>query len=129
MNDISACAPGSQQDRDHLGWILEVGVDADNRITARGVVAGGERCLVAEIARQVQLPHPRVLRCERVQRATGAVRRPVIEEHELVVLLDERRSNATVELLEGLDLVVKRCDDRDEPGAPGRGRGSSEGFE
>ena len=63
VDDVVALAPARGELEDDLGRILEVGVEHDHRVARREVDAGGERDLVAEVAREPDEPEARVRRC------------------------------------------------------------------
>ena len=111
VDDVAARAPVVEHLGDQLRRILEVGVEHHDGI-ARGVVeAGGQRRLVAEVARQVDDAHARVGGRDAVERLRRAVGRAVVDEHELEREPVERAADARVELVDRRLLVVDRCDD------------------
>jgi hypothetical protein len=113
VDHVVALAPFRHHVGDQLGRVLEVGVDQHDRVAARGIDAGGQGRLVAEIARQRDDLDARVLRVEREQGRERAVAAPVVDEDQLEVQAErcERGDQPPMQLGGGLLLVVARDDD------------------
>ena len=101
---------------DQLRRVLQVGVDHHHDVAARVLQAGADRRLVAEVARERDDLHARVLRRERAQLLERRVARAVVDEHELERDLAERGDRAAVERLDVVLLVVQRRDDAEQSG-------------
>ena len=91
-------APRVEQLRDQLGRVLEVAVDHHHRVAAGVVEPRGDRHLVAERAREVEDADPRIAIGQAVEDGGGGVRRPVVDDHELVREVFERGGDAAAEL-------------------------------
>ena len=78
------------------------------------VQAGGQRGLVAEVARQVDDPHARIARGQPLEHQRRAVGGAVVDQHQLERQALERGADAGVELLDRPLLVVDRRDDADQ---------------
>ena len=112
IHDVAAGAPVVEHARDQLGRILEVGVEHHDRVAAGMVETGGQRGLMAEVARQLNQAHAGIVRGELAELGLGAVGRAVIDEHELELEPVERAAHARVELLDRGLLVVHRAPPR-----------------
>ena len=51
VDHVEPAAPAGDQVGDHLGRVLQVGVDHDHRVAARVVEPGGDGDFLAEVAR------------------------------------------------------------------------------
>ena len=71
VDDVAAGPPVVEHERDQLGRILEVGVEHHDRVASRMVEAGGQRGLMAEVARQLDHAHARVVGRELVELGVG----------------------------------------------------------
>ena len=80
---------------DHLGEqfgrILEVGVDDQDALARAQIEAGGQRELVAVIARQVDRDQARIALGQRLHHRPAAVARAVVDQHDLIILAGHRR--------------------------------------
>src|SRR5262249_14723750 len=88
--------------------ILKVGVHDDHRVAGREVDAGGQRDLVAEVARQPDEPEPRVVARGLEHQLVGAVAAAVVDEDRLRVAVERLHHSREVrdELLDHALLVV-----------------------
>ena len=86
VHDLGAEAPLADQLGDQLGWVLEIGVDDDHRVAAGAVQPGGDRHLMAEVARQGDDADPRVGVGERRQLGVRAVGRTVVDVDDLAAV-------------------------------------------
>ena len=75
VDDVGAVLPRRDHVRDQLGRVLEVGVEHRDGVAARVLEAGGERRLVAEVAREVDDAQARVARGERGRGCSGVLSR------------------------------------------------------
>ena len=114
VDDVAPGPPVVEHRRDHLGRVLEIGVEHHDGVAAGVVEAGGERRLVAEVPRQVDDAHPRVVRGQRLELHRGAVGGPVVDEDELEGQRVQGRAHARVELLDRGVLVVDGRHDADQ---------------
>ena len=102
---------------DQLRWVLQVGVDHRHGVAEGVLEPGGERRLVAEVAREVDDADARVGAGEAVEQLPRAVRAAVVDEHELVLEVRDRGRGALDELLHELLLVVHGRHDAQQPGS------------
>ena len=73
VDDLRAVAPGGDEVGEDLRRVLEVAVHLDHRAAACVVEAGCERGLVAEVAREAEDAHARIVLVEPAQHARGFV--------------------------------------------------------
>ncbi len=106
VDDVGALAPLGDHLGDQLRRVLQVGVDHRDDVADRVLQAGGERGLVAEVARQVDDAHARVGRGHAVEQLGRAVGAAVVDEHQLELVVGDRGARARDELLDQLLLVV-----------------------
>jgi hypothetical protein len=93
VDDVVPALPAVQEQRDHLRWVLAVGVDEDDGV-ARGLAHAGDHArLVAVVARQRQQLHARVARAQLAHLVGGGVGRAVVAEQDLepVAVLEGRQ--------------------------------------
>ena len=76
IHDVRALAPLRDHLADQLRRILQIGVEHRDGVAGRVLQAGGERGLVAEVARQMDHAHARVARGDRVEQLGRAVLLP-----------------------------------------------------
>jgi hypothetical protein len=93
---------------DQLRRILEVGVEHRDGIAAGVLETGGQRRLVAEVARQVHDAQPRVALGESIEDLGRAIGRAIVDDDQLILECRERAGRARVELLDKIFLVVDR---------------------
>ena len=61
IGDIKALAPGGDEVRDHLGRVLQIGINHHHRFRPAGVVEpGGERDFLAEIPAEIENGNARI---------------------------------------------------------------------
>ncbi len=58
-DDLAAAAPALQEQLQHRGRMLAVGIHEDDRLAPRRVETGGQRGLLAEIPGKAKIAHPR----------------------------------------------------------------------
>ena len=85
VHDLVALLPALEHAGDHLGRVLQVRVDDDDRIAPGHVHAGGDGDLVAEVARKVDELQARVRLAERAQDGQGAVPAPIVDKYDFIV--------------------------------------------
>ena len=120
VDDVVTFAPVPHEGRNQLGRILQVGIDDDDRIGVGMVEAGGERELLAEIARQLQRRHARIGLAQRAHDRVGIVAAAVVDVEHFAVEIEpvEHGGKTRVEIAQALALVVRGHDD----GELGHGR-------
>jgi hypothetical protein len=115
VHDIGAVAPARDHVRDQLGRVLEVGVDHHHGVAARVLEAGGDRGLVAEVARERDHLDPLVGRGELGEQPAGPVLGAVVGDHQLPVPHPlQCRRDPVVERADVALLVPHRGDDAQE---------------
>jgi hypothetical protein len=91
--------------------VLQVGIDDQDAFAAADRQAGGQRQLVAVVARQEHGHHPRVGGAELAKDEPGAIRRSVVHEDDLIVVADLGLAHVgepAVQLAQRAFLVVAR---------------------
>ena len=116
VDDVGALAPLGDHVGDQLRRVLQVGVDHRDDVADGVLEAGGQRGLVAEVARQVDDAHARVGGGDPVEQLGRAVGAAVVDEHQLELVVGDRRAGARDELLDQLLLVVDGRDDAEQGG-------------
>ena len=114
VHHVAPGAPVIEHPRDQLRRILKVGIEHHDRLTLSMVEPGGERGLMAEVAREENQAHARVARGEPVQGRGGAVGGAVVDEHQLEVQPLQRATHPPVELVDRRLLVVDGRDDAEQ---------------
>jgi hypothetical protein len=79
VDHVESAPPAGHQRRDHLRWVLQVGIDHDHGIAAGVLQPGGGGDLLAKIARQVDDRHVRLGAVKRLQQAQRRVAAAVID--------------------------------------------------
>ena len=123
VDDVVALAPALDERPEQLGRILQVDVHRDQDVAARVVDAGGERRLLAEVAREVDDPQPAVTRAAVEQMGQRVVVRAVVHEHDLEAQAGalQKRLDRRQEDIDRLLLVEHRHDQRQQRiGRPAR---------
>ncbi len=94
VDDVGALAPLGDHLGDQLRRVLQVGVDHRDDVADRVLEAGGERGLVAEVAREVHDAHARVGRGDAVEQLGRAVGAAVVDEDQLELEVGDRGAGA-----------------------------------
>ena len=84
-DDVVAIAPELDHLRNHLGRVLQVGVDDHDCIAGRFFQSGSDGDLVAEVARQQQHANVRVDELEFSQNRLRVVATAVVDEEQFVI--------------------------------------------
>ena len=116
VDDVGALAPLGDHVGDQLGRVLQVGVDHRDGVADGVLEAGGQRRLVAEVAREVHDAHARVGGGEPVEDLGRAVGAAVVDDDQLEVEARDGRGRAREEHLDELLLVVDRRDHAQQGG-------------
>ena len=127
IGNIKALAPGGDQIRDHLGRVLQIGVNHDHCLCPAGVIqAGRERNLLAEIAAEIEYGHTVILRLKAEHDGQRAILRPIIHIDHFPRRPDasQRCRQPRMELGQYLLLVISR----DDNGKCGRVLGQKRGL-
>jgi hypothetical protein len=136
VDDFSAAAPGGHELGNQLRRILEVAVHQHDGIGVGERQAGGQRRLMAEVARQLDQPEARVVALLPLHDGRRIIRAAVVDVQHAATQLGqgiEHRAQAAMELGQVLLLVEDR-DDYGEgrprrhawgPGSPAGSRRSS----
>ncbi len=115
VHHVGAVAPALDKRGEQARGVLQIAVHDDDRVTARDAQAGRERALLPEVPRKMDGLDPGARLRELPELVARAVRRPVVDEHDLearpetaehlVELVDQRKQD--------LRLVVERHDHGD----------------
>ena len=116
IDHVVAGAPGSDETRDHLGRVLQVGVDHDHRVALGMVEPGGGGDLLAEIARQVDDGDVAVGLLQQLDDAQRGVAAAVVDVDGFPWRAQRRHhgSEAAVHRADDLGLIVDRYDYRED---------------
>src|SRR3546814_7169603 len=93
-DDVIALAPFGDHFDDQFGRVLQIDVDRHDSAAGAVIDPGGERDLLAEIARKIEDLHARILAVRLAQHGKGAVAAAVVDENHLPAgrdLFDDRR--------------------------------------
>ena len=115
VHDLDAFAGPRVQPRDVFGRVLEVAVHDDDPAAARGLDAGRDRRVLAEVATEPDEAHGVVLVGELAEDAPGLVRAAIVDEDDLVLAgnLRESESRGARVGAGGTRALVDRDDDAD----------------
>ena len=127
VDHVGAGLPAGDHRGDQLRGVLEIGVDHRHHVPHGVLEAGGERGLVAEVAREVDHPHAGVLGGHAIQQLGGGVGGAVVDEQQLEGVVRDGGARAAHEALDELLLVVDGGDYAEQGGGAGRGVGHGAG--
>jgi len=99
---------------EQLGRILQIGIDDQDLFAGAQIEPGGQRELVAMVARQVDRDQPRVDGGEALHHRPAVVARAVVDEEDFIVVADRRPGRARdagMEQVETGGLIVAGDDD------------------
>ncbi len=117
VDHVDAAAPAREHLQHHLGRILQVGVDQDDRLAFGVGDAGGDGHLVAEVARERHDAHARIAGLDAAQQLEGAITAAVVDEDQLepgLAAAAEHRGEPAVGLGDDVFLVEARHHDGDQ---------------
>src|SRR5882672_1644276 len=109
MDDVVTRLDRREHLADHLGWVLQIGVDGDDDIAAREVEPRGEGDLMPPVLREVKHPYTCIGAGQRVQLRRRRVGGAIVHEEHLELALGKRGreiGGTPVEGVDGLGLVV-----------------------
>src|SRR5207248_5220142 len=113
---VGARAPALDQVGDQLGRVLQVTVHHHDDVALGAIEAGGQRLLVAEVAREEDDADPAVVLRQPLEDLTGAVGGAVVHQHELPCEPVEGRGDPLAEGIDGLLLAENRSYDAYQEG-------------
>ncbi len=119
INDVVAAAPFAQHFADHFGRILKVDVDRDHGIPRRMIEPRRKRCLLPEVARQRNAPHPGIGGIHGDDRGQRGIAAAVVDEQDFPCLrgrIVEPGQNGGHAVYEGRNrvlFILDRHDDRE----------------
>jgi hypothetical protein len=108
VDDVIAFAPLLRELENHLGGVLEIGIEDDHRFADGEVDARGQRDLVAEVPRQLHELEARISCSDLEHELVGAIGAPIVDENRLRLRIEgiHQRSEARGQQLDYSFLVV-----------------------
>ena len=123
VDHVCPLAPAGDHVRDQLGRVLQVGVEHRDDVSGGVLESGGERGLVAEVAREVDHAHAAVGGGDAVEQSGRGIVAAVVDDHELELVVGGGGARARDEFLHELLLVVDGRHDAQQRGRAKRGVG------